>query len=241
MGTRLRFLRYVALGDSMSIDLYPGLDHMARVGGVRPAAGLGAASLLHRNREELYPELSGRDLRTAFPEIESVNLCVDGATVGDTEEEQGPLIPVDGVPTLFTVTAGGNDLLSLIGAPAHRGEAAVAASLFRLRRLLADLRRRAPGSLVLVATVYDPTDGTGRLDHVQLDRAELGWLHAYNEGVRRMCDGDAVRLADAHGHFLGHGRSAPPAERWYWPQSTIEPGARGASELRRLWLDAIGL
>jgi lysophospholipase L1-like esterase len=241
MGTGPRFLRYVALGDSMSIDLYPGLDHMARVGGLRPAVGLGAASLFHRNRGDLYPVMEGRDLATAFPGIESLNLCVDGATVGDTEDEQLPSIPGDGAPTLFTVTAGGNDLLRLVGAPASRGDAEVSAALHRLRRLLAEVRRGRPGSVLLVATVYDPTDGTGRLDHIQLDGAELGWLQAYNAGVRRLCDGDTIRLADAHSHFLGHGKSAPPGERWYWPRSIIEPGELGASELRRLWLQALAI
>jgi hypothetical protein len=46
-------------------------------------------------------------------------------------------------------------------------------------------------------------------------------------------------LADAHAHFLGHGVSVPEADRWYWRRSLIEPNARGASELRHLWLNAL--
>jgi hypothetical protein len=46
-------------------------------------------------------------------------------------------------------------------------------------------------------------------------------------------------VADAHAHFLGHGVTAPEEERWYWKRSWIEPNAAGASEIRRLWLDAL--
>ncbi len=50
-----------------------------------------------------------------------------------------------------------------------------------------------------------------------------------------------VRLADAHAHFLGHGARREGDEPWYWPRSMIEPSARGASEIRRLWLGAAGI
>lgn len=236
-----RFARFVALGDSMSIDLYPGLDHMARAGGLGSMPGLGAASLLHSNRDDVYPEFARRDLVTAFPEIESLNLCVDGATVGSTRTEQLPLMPNDDAPTVVTITAGGNDLLDLVGAPARRGEAGVAEALRRLGHLVTEVRRRTPRSVVLVANVYDPTDGTGRLDRIQVTPGEYGWLVTYNEGVRALCDGDAVRLVDVYQHFLRHGASATAAECWYWPQSIIEPGTRAASEIRRRWLEALDL
>ena len=58
------FASYIALGDSMSIDLYPALDLGETDVAVslerHPAAGriapLGAASLLHRNDEAHWPE-----------------------------------------------------------------------------------------------------------------------------------------------------------------------------------------
>jgi hypothetical protein len=46
-------------------------------------------------------------------------------------------------------------------------------------------------------------------------------------------------VADAYRHFLGHGVTAAEADRWYWHRSWIEPNAAGASEIRRLWLDAL--
>ncbi|HNG77140.1 MAG TPA: hypothetical protein PLY72_21900, partial [Candidatus Obscuribacter sp.] len=43
-------------------------------------------------------------------------------------------------------------------------------------------------------------------------------------------------LCDIHKHFLGHGMLSPSQEDfWYWRPNPIEPGYRGASEIRRLW------
>jgi hypothetical protein len=46
-------------------------------------------------------------------------------------------------------------------------------------------------------------------------------------------------LADVHRHFLGHGVTAPEDQRWYWRRNLIEPNARGASEIRRVWWEAL--
>ena len=64
---------YVALGDSMSIDLYPRLELEGRgaLSAGSPAA-VGAASLLHRNHDSLWPAFEGRDLATGRPELEKV-------------------------------------------------------------------------------------------------------------------------------------------------------------------------
>ena len=60
---------YVALGDSMSIDRYPDLDYSGRER-LLPVTGLGAASLLARNDDHVWPEFAGRDLLTRYPGIE---------------------------------------------------------------------------------------------------------------------------------------------------------------------------
>src|SRR5438477_4305990 len=114
------FKQYVALGDSMSIDLYPALDAGeadvrvalewdSRAGEVAP---LGAASLLYRNADERYPEFAGNDLTTLHPDVGFVNVAEDGATIGDVVGSQLPLIEESDEPTLLTLSVGGNDLLS---------------------------------------------------------------------------------------------------------------------------------
>lgn len=47
-------------------------------------------------------------------------------------------------------------------------------------------------------------------------------------------------LADVNQHFLEHGLNASSLEEfWYWKPSPIEPGARGASKIRRVWLESL--
>ena len=114
------FTRYIALGDSVSIDLYPALDAgeidvavaLERTASAGNVAPIGAASLLYQNSEAHWPDFIGEDLVTLSPGIEMQNLAQDGATIGDVFGEQLPLIEASDDPALVTLTIGGNDLLS---------------------------------------------------------------------------------------------------------------------------------
>jgi acyl-CoA thioesterase I len=252
----MHFTRYLALGDSISIDLYPALDH-AGVGDWADAGqlrrGLGAASLLYRNNDAVWPEFRGRDLATGYPGLrfrnghdlgaptggDTDNLTTDGATTEDVRAYQLPRVAPSDEPTLVTLTVGGNDMLRVL----HRDPPPrnlVAGMVSRVRRILRDIKERRPTSLVLVTNVYDPSDGTNQLgDGRRLDEPAR-WLTDYNLQLRvAAAEMEGVRVADIHGHFLGHGLTAPPDERWYWRGLIIEPGARGASEVRRVWLDEL--
>lgn len=247
--TPLRSYRhYLALGDSISIDLYPGLDVAEREGLPHPPPGLGAASLLFRNDDDRWPEFEGRDLSTRCREISHTNLTQDGATTRTVLAMQIPRIPedVDG-PVLVTLAAGGNDLLALLdvdprpmdaadpdGAPSVRQVSGA------LERIVARVRDLLPGCDLVVGTVYDPTDGTGDLGDGRGRPGALDALRAFNDRVREIAREADAAVAPIHDHFLGHGLSEPdPAERWYWRHLPIEPSARGAHEVRRLWWEAI--
>jgi lysophospholipase L1-like esterase len=234
------FAAYVALGDSMSIDLYPGLD-AAGHGLSAPADGLGAASLLTRNHDRAWPEFRGRDLAHLSPGLDVHVLAADGATTETVLVEQlGRLRALERrAETLATLTVGGNDLLGLVGASERAGAESVRAVLANLDIILRGISARLPRATLLVANVYDPTDGTGDLEGRRLRPREMAWLAEHNDGVARLCRDTGARLIDVHGHFLGHGRSVAVAERWYWTGSLIEPGFVGASEIRRLFLEAL--
>jgi lysophospholipase L1-like esterase len=240
---------YLALGDSISIDLYPGLDVAEREGLAAPPVGLGAASLLHRNDDARWPAFRGRDLASVADGAPITNLCQDGATLRWLVGLQLPRVPdAPEEPVLATLTAGGNDLLQMLetppmvvgepyvpGAPSDVDELADG-----LERVVDRLRARFGASTVVVGTVYDPSDGTGELPGGRVVEGALETLHAFNDRVRGMAAKPGVRVADIHDRFLGHGLSEPdPAARWYWPRSVIEPSARGASEVRRLFLEAL--
>jgi lysophospholipase L1-like esterase len=246
------FSAYVALGDSMSIDLYPALDagetdvvvaleRIAEAGAVAP---LGAASLLHSNDETRWPEEQGADLVSYYPGITFTNLAADGATIGDVFGEQMPQLEGSDERTLITITAGGNDLLSAF---ANRPRLSLLESIARdvgeaLEFLLDSVRRARPNALILLTTIYDPSDRLGRIPGV-LEGAgpmPLHVLDGLNERIRTLARGTpGVRVADVYAHFLGHGASVPQEDRWYWRRSLIEPNAQGAHEIRRVWRDVL--
>jgi lysophospholipase L1-like esterase len=230
---------YVALGDSMSIDLYPESDARERLGCTE--TGMGAASLLFRNVDTIWPEFSGKDLRTRSPELQLQNLTTDGAMV-DTVDEQLRKIALPETVSIATLTIGGNDLLDALGLAAT-GEAALLRESASIQRrftgLVAHLRRALPNARLVLTTIYDPTDGTGLLWPNQ-DRVPLELLNQLNECIRAVAHATAdAALADVNLHFRGHGIHIAEAEPWYWRHSAIEPSARGASEIRRTFWDAL--
>jgi lysophospholipase L1-like esterase len=253
----MRYSHYIALGDSMSIDLYPALDvgeaavavhleRQAQAGGIAP---LGAASLLHRNEDERWPEFAGRDLASHFTGIGFDNFTSDGATVGEVFATQLPELPERDDSVLVTLTVGGNDLLSAFAnRQGSRGRdlmGRIVRDIVRAHGELVDtIVRELPNATIVLTTVYDPTDGTGQAPGLFEGSGVLPLEHleTLNDHVRRTAAGTpGARLADVHRHFVGHGVTAPEAERYYWRRSLIEPSALGASEIRRVWLDALGL
>jgi lysophospholipase L1-like esterase len=246
------FTQYIALGDSMSIDLYPALDAGeadvavalewdSHAGNVAP---LGAASLLHRNADDRYPDLAGDDLVTRWPDIGALNVAEDGATIGDVFGSQLAQIEPSEEPTLITLTIGGNDLLSAFE---RRPAPALLAGIVRdvaggYEFLVESLRRVRPDSTLILSTVYDPSDGTRKVPGL-FDVAgplPIEALHDLNARIKAIAAAahDSV-VADVHAHFLGHGVTAKEADRWYWKRSWIEPNAAGAHEIRRVWLDVL--
>jgi lysophospholipase L1-like esterase len=203
---------------------------------------LGAAALLHANDDRRWPDFRGRDLEQLSPGIEFLNLAEDGAMIDDVATEELARLGRDSADPeiLITLTAGGNDLLDALaaGRPLER---AVRLIERRFAELVATVREELPAATLMLTTVYDPTDGTGLLPGMErLGRLPLEYLHQFNDRVRAIAGESAgILLGDVHQHFLGHGAKAPAEARWYWSPSPIEPNARGASEIRRVWYDAV--
>lgn len=238
----MSFTLYVALGDSMSTDHYPTCD--VRNLDAPPARldPLGAAALLHRNEDDRWPEFQGHDLESYFSGVEFLNLAEDGALIDDVATEELARLGHDSRDPgiLLSLTAGGNDLLdALAGGPPLDNR------VRRLTRRYADLvetvREELPNATILVTTVYDPTDGTGRLPGFEYyGQLPLEYLERFNQQVRDTARAvPGVLLADVHARFLGHGVKAPERDRWYWRRNLIEPNARGASEIRRVWWELL--
>jgi lysophospholipase L1-like esterase len=235
------FSLYVALGDSMSTDHYPTCDVRDLDAPPRRLEPFGAAALLHANDDARWPAFRGRDLGHLHPGADFLSLAEDGAMIDDVATEELARLgrDSDDPEILLTLTAGGNDLLDALGAgPSLDRE--VRRIERRYAELVATVREELPAATLVLTTVYDPTDGTGRLPGLEAaGPLPLEYLDRFNERVRAMADDDGVLLADVHRHFLGHGLRAPEDERWYWRRNPIEPNARGASEIRRVWIDAV--
>lgn len=246
------FTRYIALGDSVSIDLYPALDAgeidvavaLERTAAAGSVAPIGAASLLYQNSEAHWPDFMGEDLATLSSGIELQNVATDGATIGEVFGEQLPLVEAGDDPVLVTLTIGGNDLLS---AYANRPRRSL---LERIEQdieeayefLVETLRTQLPQGTYVLTTIYDPSDRSGKIPGVfeEAGPLPLDVLDRLNAHVRRLASGTPrAVLADVYAHFLGHGAAAEERDQWYWRRSLIEPNARGASEVRRAWMDAL--
>lgn len=246
------FARYIALGDSVSIDLYPALDagamdvavaleRSSEAGSVAP---LGAASLFYRNDEERWPDEQGNDLSSLYPGIAFQNLAMDGGTIGDVFGEQIPQTEETDDPMVVTLTIGGNDLLSAYGNRPKRPllDSIVGDIIEAYDFLLDSLRTRFSSGTIIVNTIYDPSDGSGKVPGVydEYGPMPMDVLDRVNDHIRGLALGTPrVLLADLHARFLGHGVSASEKDRWYWRRSMIEPNARGAHEVRQLWLELL--
>ncbi len=232
-------MSYAALGDSMSIDEYAG------------GPGRGAASLLWRNRDDDFPAWAGRDLTARHPAIQLALLASDGATSATVVTHQlGRLRGLGRVPTLATVTMGGNDLLTAYGDGAAAGRV-IRTVVDNGRLLLAGLRDlMGPNAPIVVATVYDPSDGSGDAGRLGLPSwpQALDRLAELNQALRALADAHGALVADVHARFLGHGLAAGdptqpaarPPNRDLWYCSLIEPNAWGASGIRAAFWQALG-
>ncbi len=229
---------YVALGDSISIDLYAG------------GPGRGGASLLARNRSEDFPDWQGRDLATAYPGLGFGLLATDGGTTASLVDFQLPRLRSSGaVPRVVTLTVGGNDVLGAYGDTrgALQTVAVVGERVARALDMLHELV--PPGNPIIVGTVYDPIDGTGETWRVGLPPWPdvVSVLGELNATLRSVAAEQGAVVADIHGCFLGHGlqtgnpgqAQARPDNRDLWYCRVIEPNAWGADGVRSAFWKAL--
>jgi lysophospholipase L1-like esterase len=183
--------------------------------------GVDPGRLLVRNDDRLFPEFTGRDLAARGP-AELAHRARDGATVAGLPAQAAGLQPTGRVIALVTI--GGNDLLRGLVRDHGPGVDAFAAAL---DRFLAGLPIRP----VYLGNVYDPTFGDDARDFLGVDPA---LARANHRRVNAVLAGLAERygaLVDLHAHFLAGDPS--------WLTHTIEPSLRGASEVRRAFLERL--
>ena len=210
-------------------------------------APLGAASLLYQNSEEHWPDDIGeRPVVACFRASSSSNLATDGATIGEVFGEQLPQLERQRRPLLLTLTIGGNDLLSAFG-NRPRGDL-LDEDRRRHRRGVRFSRRHAARPVSERSTIV-LDDG---LRSVRRHREHSGRVRRRGRAAARHArpierPHSRARRRDAERSARRRARALPRATAFRRPRPTagtgsgrsIEPNARGASELRHLWLDAL--
>lgn len=218
----LSFSAYIALGDSISIDLYPALDK-----GEQPTAPLGAASLLYARLKERNPAL------------EFANLCVDGATTFDLLDDDALRLvgKYKDQRVLITLTLGGNDLLWHIRDVNADIMSEIANTLTRMTQVVDKLVAEYPHATIVLNSIYDPTDNTGVMPKMPDLADKLPFLRYLNIEIEKLAGKHNLLFADIYARFQGHGVGKP--DTYYWPTSPIEPSAKGAQALCELWLETL--
>lgn len=222
---------YLALGDSISIDDYPDLE--------KGSAGNGAASLLAKKLEGQISEFH--------------NYTADGATIANIQELQlkAAAKHIDrNANIIVTLTAGGNDVsFKSMRLRAQKNEKLFGSMMDEIvrdyTRLVIDIKKTFPNSLIVANTLYDPTDGTGKLPEncgLWADIADL-----YSQGrrilgnyVRDWCEGVSFTVvADIFKLFDGRGMRMGNKMGMYYDPFLIEPGVVGAEMIANLWYNIL--
>ena len=181
--------------------------------------GVHPGQLIVRNDDRLFPEFRGRDLQSRGP-ARLEHRAVDGATLGGLPAQARGLSPKG--HSVALVTIGGNDLLMGLAADSGSGIKSFETALERFVRTL-------PIRPVLLGTVYDPTFGDDARNFLGIPpRIARANLQRVNDVIRSLGTRYG-RTVDLHAHFL---RGDPS-----WYTRTIEPSLKGASEVRRAFLE----
>ena len=245
----------MSLGDSVST-------------GYGAPEGHGYFDLIRENADSTYPEMAGHDLRAVLPNI-SVQRRASNSSNSIAHLQTINNLPVfsDYRFGIVCITTGGIDLIhaygkadpvegAMYGATHARAKPWIDNFRSRLDTMVLTLRDKFPGGcVVMLATIYEPTDTVGDIENA----GPMFWMPAWPDGkaihtafndALKDCAGahEHVYLADMYEVMLGHGihcrdRDNPhyhPDDPSYWFYINLEdPNRRGYDAIRRVFLNAI--
>lgn len=213
------------------------------------------------NPADEWDDMKGICLRAVIPNLEARNLAISGTTSLEHLEAIVKLEPQKpDVLGLVVITTGGNDLIhnygrtppregAMYGATLEQARPWIEAFANRLDAMVAALESKFPGGChILLANIFDPTDGEGDIENAGLPAWPDGpkLLAAYN-AILRLCAKrhESVHLVDVHAALLGHGIHC--LQKWrphydakdphYWYFDNLEdPNDRGYDAIRKVFL-----
>jgi len=203
--------------------------------GYNAGSGRGYAPIVHHNHDA-YPAYASHNIKARFAGASFVNRAESGATSAGVVGQAGSLPESGDGDVVVTIYTGGNDFndeISVMLFPAAT-EAAINQWRSNLTEVLGRLRAAYddPGAgrnlIVVIATIHDPTGGTGSIPPefddgfcgtIQQVPAGLGAtavanLGTFNDAIRQFAIDEGATLLDANALFLDHGMNAPGDARW---------------------------
>ena len=236
--------------------------------GYNASSGHGYSVLLFRNHSD-WPAYAAHNLSAVFPGVQWNDQSDGGAQSDDTLERVQRrlwMIPEgrDGDDTIVTINVGGNDFNNDIWTMIRPTQAGARAddlydNLDEIMDMLEERYQdtsRGRELVILVDTIQDPTDGTGRVPITYQDgfcemlqnpliidalrSVILDNLAVFNEHIAAAAEEHGAILVDTHGVLLGHGLNAEPADQWI-DSDCSHLNNRGHHEVRReMWYQLSG-
>ena len=235
------FKTHVILGDSISD---------------KGGAGPFFYDLLDQNDDAKYPDWAGKDFKTIYGAGFAVEkTSKGGATSANLGGQIAALPKTLTGPVLVTITIGGNDVQAALGTIITGGDDTpkrndFAANLDEAFTTLTAADHFGAGVQVkiLIANVYDPSDGTGNFKFASGSKCPgaLAYWPAGKETATLLDKWEkvmsdtaakypAVKVLDLHAKFSMHG--VPAAETWFY-NDCIHPNAIGHNQIRDLFFGA---
>lgn len=256
-GLAAQTLAVIGFGDSVTV-------------GYCASAGHSYVSLLIANDDASYPDFAGRDLRHRFAAVSLKNIAVNGSSSCDhgpaTIHQALSTAGLTADRTVVLITLGGNDLIhpyycqprECAAFCATVAQATPWAARFkdRVAAQIAALRAEAPGVVtVLLANIYDPTDGVGDIQNAPGPTQLPAWpegeqvLALYNQTLSQVAQENGATLVDMRSTMLGHGihwndsaNPHHPANPAYWYCSNLEdPNDVGYQAIRAAFWQALAV
>ncbi|MDC1143139.1 SGNH/GDSL hydrolase family protein [Planctomycetota bacterium] len=243
----------VSLGDSVSTGY--GADE-----------GMGYFDLMIQNNEESYPEMAGLDLSSVLPNLKVKKSARNASnSLSHLQTIRSMKTYPDDVFGIVCITTGGIDLIhnygrsapvegAMFGASHETAKPWIANFEKRLIEMMTMLVDKFPGGcVVMLANIYDPTDGVGDIENA----GPMFWLDEWPDGLKIHAEFNSiiahtarahnhVHLVDMYGAMLGHGiHCQEPGNPYYddddptyWYYINLEdPNRRGYDSIRRLFLN----
>lgn len=230
--------------------------------------GHGYFGLIRKNANATYPEMAGVELQAVLPNIEVLRRATNSSnSIAHLRTIRNLPVYSEDRFGIVCMTTGGIDLIhaygksdpvegAMYGASVSQANPWISNFRTRLDDMMLTLTSKFPGGcIVMLATIYEPTDTVGDIENA----GPMFWMPAWPDGKEiHAAFNDALRdcaqrhphvyLVDMYEVMLGHGihcrdRDNPHYDAddpSYWFYINLEdPNRRGYDAIRRVFLNAI--